>query len=178
VRASRPGHCEQYRQEISVNSPALSGTRPIRQQAKQAGLNRWKLETLTALMGIEALQAHKDRQKRNLEAEERHVRRKLWGETEADTMKGEDMGNQTILGDYHSPQPLVIQPQSSSGILVPILCAALGTLGPAGAVGGYLLSRWAAQVPAQQTAAPAPAERITETIRESISIDLGKIPAK
>jgi len=162
-----------------VNSSVLPETRPIRQQAKQAGLNRWKLETLTGLLGIEALQAHKDRQKRNLEAEERHVRRKLWGETEADAKGSEDMGNQTILGDYHSPQPLVIQPQSSgSGILVPILCAALGTLGPAGAVGGYLLSRWAAQVPAQQTTAPAPPERITETIRETISIDLGKIPAK
>jgi len=162
-----------------MSSPVSSETQPIRQQVRKAALGRWKLETLTALMGIEALQAHKDRQKRNLEAEERHVRRKLWGETEADTMKGEDMGNQTILGDYHSPQPVVIQPQSSgSGILVPILCAALGTLGPAGAVGGYLLSRWASQVPAQQTTAPAPPERITETIRETISIDLGKIPAK
>jgi len=161
-----------------VSSATSSETQPLLQQAKQAGLSRWKLETLTGLLGIEALQAHKQRQRRNLEAEERHLRRKLWGETEADTMKGEDMGNQTILGDYHSPQPLVIQPQSSSGILVPILCAALGTLGTAGDVGGYLLPRWAAQVAAQQTAAPAPAERITETIRESISIDLGKIPAK
>lgn len=161
-----------------MNSPASSETRPIRQQAKQAGLSRWKLETLTGLLGIEALQAHKSRQAKNLDAEDRCLRRKLWGETEAD-VKGEEMGNQTILGDYHSPQPLVIQPQSSgSGILVPILCAALGTLGPAGAVGGYLLSRWAAQVPAQQTAAPVTPERITETIRESISIDLGKIPAK
>lgn len=62
--------------------------------------------------------------------------------------------------------------------LVPILCAALGTLGPAGAVGGYLLSRWAAQVPAQQTAAPVAPERITETITETINIGLGKIPAK
>lgn len=162
-----------------MSSPASSETQPIQTQARKAALGRWKLETLTALMGIDALQAHKDRQKRNLEAEERHLRRKLWGETEADAMKGEDMGNQTILGDYHSPQPVVIQPQSSgSGILVPILCAALGTLGPAGAVGGYLLSRWAAQVPAQQTAAPVAPERITETITETINIGLGKLPAE
>lgn len=162
-----------------MSLPASSETQPIRQQARKAALSRWKLETLTGLMGIDALQAHKDRQKRNLEAEDRHIRRKLWGETETDTMAGDDMGNQTILGDYHSPQPVVIQPQSSgSGILVPILCAALGTLGPAGAVGGYLLSRWAAQVPAQQTAAPAAPETITETITEQISIGLGKIPAK
>ena len=93
---------------------------------------------------------------------------------------GEDMritsaGPVTI----HQVAPQQSQPASGGkSWLVPILCAALGTLGPAGAVGGYLLSRWAAQVPAQQTAAPAPAERITETIRESISIDLGKIPAK
>ena len=95
---------------------------------------------------------------------------------------GEDM-RITSAGPVTIHQLAPQQSQSATGgksWLVPILCAALGTLGPAGAVGGYLLSRWAAQVPSQQTAAPVAEpirETITETIRESISIDLGKIPA-
>ena len=93
---------------------------------------------------------------------------------------GEDM-RITSAGPVTIHQLPPQQSQSATGSkswLVPILCAALGALGPAGAVGGYLLSRWAAQVPSQQAAAPAAPDTITETIRESISIDLGKIPAK
>jgi len=146
--------------------PTQETYRHLRQKSR---LSNWM-----GLIGGQMIRRQADEQMRNVEAEGRMARRQLYGETQA---AGDDMGD-TYLGDvqitHQQPQP---QPQGS-GILVPILCAALGTLGPAGAVGGYLLSRWAAQVPAQQTAAPATPERITETIRETFTIDLGKIPAK
>jgi len=133
------------------------------------------MQTLFQTVMTEHVQDKLDMNRRHLD----HYRRQGLGMAPIPET-GEDMritsaGPVTI----HQLAPQHSQPASSGkSWLVPILCAALGTLGPAGAVGGYLLSRWAAQVPAQQTAAPAPAERITETIRESISIDLGKIPAK
>lgn len=93
---------------------------------------------------------------------------------------GEDMritsaGPVTI----HQLAPQQSQPATGGkSWLVPILCAALGMLGPAGAAGGYLLSRWADRVPAQQATAPVAPEPIIQTITEpgEISIDLGKIP--
>lgn len=151
-------------------SQPLDPTQETYRHLRQKG----RLSNWMGLIGGQMIRRQADEQMRNVEAEGRMARRQLYGETQS---AGDDMGD-TYLGDvqitHQQPQP---RPQGS-GILVPILCAALGALGPAGAAGGYLLSRWAAQVPAQQTAAPAAPDTITETIRESISIDLGKIPAK
>lgn len=123
---------------------------------QKAALGRWKLETLTGLLGIQSLQAHAQRQRRNLEAEDRAARKALWGATESQE-QGDDMPQQTILGDYHSPQPVVIASGSGSS-LGPLLAAALGMLGPLGGVAGYFvnqaMSKSQTQIvnpPAQQT---------------------------
>jgi hypothetical protein len=56
----------------------------------------------------------------------------------------------TSAGDvhyYHPPQP-VVQPQQKSSWLPALLAAALGMLGPAGAIGGYLLNQALSKQPA------------------------------
>jgi hypothetical protein len=116
----------------------------IRQKVLKAGLNRWKLESLTGLFGIQAMQKHQQETERNMEAENRHVRKSLWGYDEPP--KEEDMHTQTILGDVTHPTPIVIsQPQQQSSGLGKVLAGAAiaaGLLGiPAAGVAGYLLSK-------------------------------------
>lgn len=63
--------------------------------------------------------------------------------------EGEEM-KITSAGDvhyYHPPQP-VVQPQQKSSLLPTLLAAALGMLGPAGAIGGYLLNQMMTKQPA------------------------------
>lgn len=127
---------------------------------QKAALGRWKLETLTGLLGIQTLQAHAQRQKRNLEAEDRAARRALWGATETQEAESNDMPQQTILGDYHSPQPVVISSGGGGSSLGPLLAAALGMLGPLGGVAGYFINQAISQKP-QATILNPPAQQTT-----------------
>lgn len=115
----------------------------IRQQAAKAALSRWKLETLTGLLGIRAMQHHQRQNELNTAAENASVRRQLWNsETEAEA---EDMGN-TILGDVQYPTPIVVssgQPPAAggSGLLTGLAIAALGAAVPGAGLLGYVASQ-------------------------------------
>jgi hypothetical protein len=138
---------------------------------QKAALGRWKLETLTGLLGIQSLQAHAQRQKRNLEAEDRAARKALWGATETQEAESDDMPQQTILGDYHSPQPVVISSGGSNSSLGPLLAAALGMLGPLGGVAGYFVNQAMNQKP-QATILNPPAQQTTTINQEDLTVRL------
>lgn len=53
-------------------------------QARKAGLNRWKLETLTGLLGYRALRHHQTETEKNQRAENKAVRKQLWNADESD----------------------------------------------------------------------------------------------
>lgn len=122
----------------------------ILNKVMSAGLSRWKIETLTGLLGFRSLQHHQGETEKNLEAENKRVRSELWGD---DSKSGGDMGQQghTILGDYNPPQVIVAGGQPSSGTLGKVLAgAALGAamLGvPAAGVVGYVLAQQAKEKP-------------------------------
>ena len=109
-------------------------------------------------MGIRALQHHQTETEKNIEAEGRAVRRKLWESKEPDQGQaeaGDDMRGGIILGDnvVHPPQVVVAGGQQSSGIGKVLAGAALGAslLGiPGAGVAGYFLS----QMNQQKTAVP------------------------
>lgn len=126
-----------------MNSATSFETLPLTERAKKAALSRWKLETLTGLLGIRSLQAHNRMSQLNQEAENRAVRQKVWG-NDGGASEPEDMGH-TILGDVTNPTPIVINGQQSSGTLGKVLAgAALGAalIGiPGAGVAGYLLSK-------------------------------------
>lgn len=151
-----------------MTSAASSETRQAPLQ--KAAMGRWKLETLTGLLGIQALQAHAQRQKRNLEAEDRAARKALWGATETQEAGSDDMPQQTILGDYHSPQPVVISSGGGSSSLGPLLAAALGMLGPLGGVAGYFINQ-AMQKPQPAILNP-PAQQTTTVNQEDLTVRL------
>lgn len=112
-------------------------------QAKKAALSRWKLETLTGLLGYRSAKHHQAERERNIEAENRKVRKELWGDTNAATSVSDDMGH-TILGDYHPPQVIMASHPSNSGLGKVLAGAALGAslLGiPGAGLAGFLLSR-------------------------------------
>jgi hypothetical protein len=148
---------------------------PLIQQAMKAGLSRWKLESLTGLLGIKALQHHQAETEKNIAAEGRAVRRKLWESNEPDSAQsassetGDDMKGGIILGDnvVHPPQVIMAggQQQQGSGLGKVLAGAALGAslLGVPGAgIAGYLLSQMN-QKPAVTPSSPAdPVE--TETV--------------
>ena len=151
-----------------MTSAASSETRQTPLQ--KAAMGRWKLETLTGLLGIQALQAHAQRQKRNLEAEDRAARKALWGATENQEAESDDMPQQTILGDYHSPQPVVISSGVGGSSLGPLLAAALGMLGPLGGVAGYFINQ-AMQKPQPAILNP-PAQQTTTVNQEDLTVRL------
>lgn len=152
-----------------MTSAASSGTQQTPLQ--KAALGRWKLETLTGLLGIQTLQAHAARQKRNLEAEDRAARRALWGATENQEAESDDMPQQTILGDYHSPHPVVISSGGGGSSLGPLLAAALGMLGPLGGVAGYFINQAMNQKP-QATIVNPPAQQTTTINQEDLTVRL------
>lgn len=154
----------------TATTPAKQ-TRPILQQVEKAALSRWKLETLTGLLGIRSLQSHQSETEKNVAAENRCIRKKLWGETDDQTATGEDMANQTILGDYTHPTPIIVAGQQSSSMLPALAAVALGILIPGAGVAGYVAS---------QMLKPAPApiqinQPNTPTTDESLDIGLGRI---
>lgn len=112
------------------------------QTIRKAAVSRWKLETLTGLLGMRSLQNHQAETAKNVAAENRHVRRTLWGETEP-TQSGDEMGGNTILGDNINPTPIIVNGQQSSGVGKVLAGAAIGAalLGiPAAGIGGYVIN--------------------------------------
>jgi hypothetical protein len=147
----------------------MESSEPLKKVGK-AALSRWKLETLTGLLGMRSLQNHQAETEKNIRAENQCVRRKLWGEDTEQTGDSEgDMGH-TVLGDYHSPTPIVIGQQSSGSSLGKLLAAvAIGTLIPTAGIGGFAISKLL-QSPVPQS--PTPAVQPKEFTDESLDIGL------
>lgn len=125
-----------------MNSATSSETQDFTSQAKKAALSRWKLETLTGLLAYRGASHHQREQQKNVEAENKRVRKELWGD-EGNAAEGDDMGN-TILGDYHPPQVIVAGGQQSSGLgqLLGAALAGASLLGiPGAGIAGYLYSK-------------------------------------
>jgi len=117
-------------------------TSPIVDQVRKSALSRWKLEALTGLLGVKALQAHQAESQKNMQAENQRIRKDLWGYQEP--KEGEDVNSQTILGDVTHPTPIIINGQQSSGLGKVLVGAALGAalLGiPAAGAGFYAASQ-------------------------------------
>lgn len=134
---------------------------------KKAALSRWKLETLTGLLGMRSLQHHQQETEKNIRAENQCIRKKLWGETSEQTDDSEgDMGH-TVLGDYHSPQPIVIsgQQSASTGLTKLIAGLAIGTLIPTAGIGGFAISKLLQDsTPKTETPAAQPKEFTDESL--------------
>jgi hypothetical protein len=114
-------------------------------RARKAGLARWKLETLTGLLGVRSLQHHQRESEKNQAAENRAARIGLWGSKER-FEESDDMGGHTILGDVTHPTPVIIagQQQQGSGLGKVLAGAALaaGLIGiPGAGLAGYFLSK-------------------------------------
>lgn len=78
----------------------------------------------------------------NQEAENRKVRRDVWG-SDLEVPMDDDMGDQTILGDVTHPTPIVIAGNQSGGsdLLKGLAIAALGAAIPGAAIAGYFVSQ-------------------------------------
>ena len=122
-----------------MTSAASSETSPIVDQVRKSALSRWKLETLTGLLGVKALQAHQAESQKNVQAENQRIRKDLWGYQEP--KEGEDVNSQTILGDVTHPTPIIINGQQSSGALKTLAIIAAGALIPGAGIAGYLASQ-------------------------------------
>lgn len=132
---------------------SLKSFNPL-QKIEKAAISRWKLETLTGLLGIRSLQNHQAETEKNIAAENRHVRKSVWGESDEQST-GEPMaGGQTILGDNIHPAPIIIGQQPSGGGLAKTLAGiAIGAMIPAAGLGGFVANKLI-----NPAAAPAPAE--------------------
>lgn len=131
----------------------------------KAALNRWKLETWTKMLGVRSLDRAQKMSERNQEAENRKVRQQLWG-NDGGSDEGDEMGGNTYLGDVTTPAPVIVAGGGNSS-LGPLLAAALGALGPAGAVGGFFLNQMLQQQPAAQVA-PVATERPATVQKETV----------
>lgn len=142
-------------------------------RVRKAALNRWKLETWTKTLGIQGLAASQQTLQKNQEAMSRATRRQLWGEEE--NAEGEEMPGHTYLGDVNHPTPVIVTGSQGGSSLGPLLAAALGMLGPAGAAGGYFLN----QMMQHQAKTPAPivqpGNNTTVVNREDVSMQLLKV---
>ena len=125
-------------------------TSPIVDQVRKSALSRWKLETLTGLMGIKALQSHQAETEKNVQAENQRIRKDLWGYQEP--KEGEDVNSQTILGDVTHPTPIIINGQQSSGALKTLAILAAGALIPGAGIAGYFASQLLKPTTAETTA--------------------------
>lgn len=143
-----------------MTSATSSETSPIVNRVMKAAVSRWKLEALTGLLGVKALQAHQAESQKNMQAENQRIRKDLWGYQEPE--EGEDVNSQTILGDVTHPTPIIIngQQQQSGGVLKTLAILAAGALIPGAGIGGYFASQWLNKKPVA-----------TET--EDKSLDLG-----
>jgi hypothetical protein len=118
------------------------------------------LELWSGVIGTRAVERQAVMSRRNQEAENRAVRRKLWKNDGSD-QEGDDMGD-TILGDVSIVQPAA--PQSRG--LSPLLAAALGAALPGVGAAGFF---------ANQILNPADPAPIVEGVDTSVKIGLGKI---
>ena len=118
------------------------------------------LELWAGVIGTKAVQHQAEMSRRNQEAENRAVRRKLWKNDGSD-QEGDDMGD-TILGDVTIQQPAAPQSRGLSPLLAAALGAALPGVGAAGFFANQILN------PAE----PAP---VVEGIDTSVKIGLGKL---
>ena len=92
------------------------------------------------MLGYKALATHQARTQRNLEAEDKAVRTKLWG-NDGEPAEADQMGGNTILGDVTHPTPVIVTGQQSSELAKTLAGIAIGALIPGAGVGGYLLSQ-------------------------------------
>ena len=122
-----------------MNSTASSETSPIVNRVMKSAVSRWKLEALTGLLGVKALQAHQAESQKNMQAENQRIRKDLWGYQEP--KEGEDVNSQTILGDVTHPTPIIINGQQSSGALKTLAILAAGALIPGAGIAGYFASQ-------------------------------------
>jgi hypothetical protein len=110
---------------------------------------------------------------KNQEAENRFVRKKVWGSDEAESEAGEDMGSggNIVLGDVQHPAPIVIAGQSGGGsdLLKGLAIAALGAAVPGAGLAGYALSTLLADKPTPPATQPA------EPSQSDFSVGLGKL---
>jgi hypothetical protein len=118
------------------------------------------LELWSGVIGTRAVERQAVMSRRNQEAENRAVRRKLWKNDGGD-QEGDDMGD-TILGDVTIQQPAA--PQRSG--MSPLLAAALGVALPGVGIGGFLAS---------QILNPADPAPVVEGVDTSVKIGLGKL---
>lgn len=135
------------------------------ERVQRAALNRWKLETWTKMLGVRSLDRAQKMSERNQEAENRRIRQQLWG-NDGGSDEGDEMGGNTYLGDVTTPAPVIVAGGGNNS-LGPLLAAALGALGPAGAVGGFFLNQMLQQQPAAQVA-PAVNERPATVQKETV----------
>lgn len=127
--------------ETQTESATSSPISPdFRRQAEKIGIVRAKVEALTGMLGYKALETHQARTQRNLEAEDKAVRTKLWG-NDGGPAEADQMGGNTILGDVTHPTPVIVTGQQSSGLAKTLAGIAIGALIPGAGVGGYLLSQ-------------------------------------
>ena len=138
-------------QQTNTSNPNLL------EQVKKQAIRRWGLETLTGIVGLQQMMFHGKEQQKNLAAEGKAVRNKVWG-VEEPMASEDDMGSQIVLGDYHPPQVVMPpqQPQSSGwskAIAAASLAAAVVGIPGAGAI-SYLagqLNQSKAVAPQQDT---------------------------
>ena len=137
-----------------MNSTASSETSPIVNRVMKSAVSRWKLEALTGLLGVKALQAHQAETQKNMQAENQRIRKDLWGYQEP--KEGEDVNSQTILGDVTHPTPIIINGQQSSGLGKVLAGAALGAalLGIPAAGAGFYAASQLINKPTTETTAP------------------------
>jgi len=165
---------------VTANQVQASQTLPeaMPHKVQRAALSRWKIETLTGLLGLESLEKQTQMSHANQEAENRWAREKVWGQSgEVQPPQAEDeskMGH--ILGDNIHPTPIVVTspPTPQQNSILPALALAAATMlpatGAAAGVIGYLLARQPAQPPAQvQPVQPQPQEY------EEFNLGLGRL---
>lgn len=149
----------------------------ILDQARKAGLARWKLETLTGLLGIRALTHHQSETEKNQRAENAAVRKRVWGSDggTSGSESGDDMAGSTILGDVTHPAPVIIAggQQQSSGLAKTLAGLAIGALIPTAGVGGFLASQIVDRVPGLQPQQPSSTTVIQNTPEQTERVDVG-----
>jgi len=113
-----------------MDSTKLFENSPSMTKLRKSVLNRWKLETLTGLMGYRAMQHHQSETEKNIQAENQHVRKKMWGYDEKSNPTADNEMRDTILGDVTHPAPIIMpQPQTQSPIPALALAAVTGLAG-------------------------------------------------
>lgn len=127
-------------------------------RAKRAGLSRWKLETLTGMIGIHSLVNHKRMSEANQEAENRWARKNVWGQEMA--ASDDEMGD-IILGDNIHPAPVIVQ-GGGNDIIKMLAVAGMAAGIPLAGIAGYLLS--------QKPDPPAAVEPVNTTIERDYQI--------